>query len=202
MRLGHANHLQLPGRSSIAYSLGFSFQSFTNTQIRDEGKKPPHLELHEMVINFRENEVVVHTVGEGIFMGFFFLAQTYCLSLLCSCHYDKRSDLVLLHQPCKVACMEQIYTQHVNVPVLGECRTLQNRTGKQHLRQILRTHASHAFLQGTALHLCWPPVWMLLVVAMFRGYCLCLLEDLFFWQGKEFSGHNHNPSLNILRFFK
>lgn len=39
-------------------------------------------------------------------------------------------------------------------------------------------------------------------VAVFRGYCLCLLEDLFFWHGKEFAGDNHNSSLNILKAFK
>lgn len=76
-----------------------------------------------MVINFHENEVVVNTVGEGIFMSFFFLAQAYCACLLCSCHY-KSSDLVLLHQPCKGACRGKIWTQHVNVHLLGECRTL------------------------------------------------------------------------------
>lgn len=42
---------------------------------------------------------------------------------------------------------------------------------------------------------------MLPFVAMFKGY-LCLLEDLFFWQGKEFAGHNHNTSWNILKAFK
>lgn len=50
-------------------------------------------------------------------MGFLFLAQTYCVCPPCSCH-NKRSDLVLLHQPCKGACMEHIWTQHVNLHLL------------------------------------------------------------------------------------
>ena len=70
------------------------------------------------------------------------------------------------------------------------------------LKHTLSRHTSRAVLQGPALHLPWSPVWMLLFVAEFRGYFLRLLEDLFFWHGKEFAGHNHNSSLNILKAFK
>lgn len=70
------------------------------------------------------------------------------------------------------------------------------------LRHTLSPRTSHTFLQGPALHLPWSAVWVLLSVTVFRGYCLSPLEDLLFWHGKEFAGHNHNSSLNILKAFK
>ena len=69
-------------------------------------------------------------------------------------------------------------------------------------RHTFSTQPSRALLQGPALHLPWAPVWMLFFAAVFRGYCLCLLEDLFFQHGEEFAGHNHNSSLNIPKAFK
>lgn len=69
------------------------------------------------------------------------------------------------------------------------------------LRHTFSTHTSHVFLQVPALHLCWSPIWMLFLAAVLRGYCLCLLEDLFYRHSNKFAGHNHN-SLNTLKAFK
>lgn len=84
---------------------------------------------------------------------------------------------------------------------LGSVNHLQ-LPARSSLWHTLSSHTSHVFLQGPALHLPWSPIWMLLFVAVFRGYCSCLLEDLFFWQGKEFSSYDHNSSLNILKAFQ
>lgn len=165
-----------------------------------KGKKPS-IALQEMVRNFRENGILVNTVAEGIFMGFSYLSKTYHVWLLCSCHWDKRSDLVLLRQPCKGSCMQNIWTQHGNVAswVNGEHFEM-GQENSYSLRHILRTHISFAFLLfqlSISLGL-----WMLLFVAVFRGYCSCLLEDLFFCHSKEFASHKHSSSLNILKAFK
>lgn len=121
MCFGHVIQLQLPGRSSIDYSfLGFPFPMYRlGTREKD------------VVFRVAQNGYKLpwkwsgrNTVGEGIFMGFFYLAQTCRVCPLCSCHC-KRSDVVLLQQPCKGACTEQIWTQHVNVHLLGDCKTLE-----------------------------------------------------------------------------